>query len=893
MASLPDDNRFLLLKGLRQTLHLSPQEEKSASSEVLTKVSDSDAKDDTGEENQKLRRRSDRARATSAVGLGCHMDLESAVPLPAKLETLGKALSTALDEASDARPPFKALVEEGYSNAATAPVTSQFILRSFANDLSSLSKLVTSETLLAELRQGTSLLSQAMALRWDLTGETRALQQLANAFVASQNELTNATAAEFGLALATAIALSQPEVADRLLAFASEHIADDADPGLIRDALHCMDAGRLLQTMPAVIQSVWQQRLRFADRDWNWDTTESRRVLNSLARVIRPDSLSLPLFKRIVPEELWTKMFSQGESFAAESATVVDDPGTEDFRIEEATPVPAAKPVAEKKSEPEVKSEPVGKIEPAPGGAPASKDEQPEAKKAEPAAEQATTADKPATSPPKPGPEVATPPPAAETQPAKSAEPKPTPAAEAPKESKPEKEAEMPAQPAKPVSDASAAPAAAAAPPAKASSPAPKAKLEPTTDPAPKADTPPAPAAPVTEKPTARSGFLTFVAGAIGGLLVAFALWSALPPKLQTLASAAAIELEPTSPVALAPSAPSKNAEPVAPPSTPAPVVAPTPAPAAPAPVVAPPPVVVPEAPPSPPKTVATTPPPPAPTRAPKPEAPVPVVPTPPKPAPEPNKPAVAKTEPAKVPSTPSVSTPPASPQPAPVMAAAPSKPAPAPEAKKEAPAPEPKKPEPAAATVSKPEEMAGPPKSAAPKVAEVKPTPPMPSPVPAPTPPAPKPVAPPASPPVVVSKAQVAPPFEIWKQKRVVEILSQHPSMKDWAFTAQNRSLRDSTHLILGKHPLIPHKSSVHQSLLTLLVLDPPKDPDAARASLTMFSRVCPPSLCLEVWEPMVEAKMPQTDDIRRAAGVMVELMSIQLSAATRQRLERLAHGK
>lgn len=116
---------------------------------------------------------------------------------------------------------------------------------------------------------------------------------------------------------------------------------------------------------------------------------------------------------------------------------------------------------------------------------------------------------------------------------------------------------------------------------------------------------------------------------------------------------------------------------------------------------------------------------------------------------------------------------------------------------------------------------------------------------------------------------------------------------MKDWAFTAQNRSLRDSTHLILGKHPLIPHKSPVHQSLLTLLVLDPPKDPDAARASLTMFSRVCPPSLCLEVWEPMVEAKVPQTDDIRRAAGVMVELMSIQLSAATRQRLERLAHGK
>ena len=145
----------------------------------------------------------------------------------------------------------------------------------------------------------------------------------------------------------------------------------------------------------------------------------------------------------------------------------------------------------------------------------------------------------------------------------------------------------------------------------------------------------------------------------------------------------------------------------------------------------------------------------------------------------------------------------------------------------------------------------------------------------------------------MVVSKAQVAPPFEIWKQKRVVEILSQHPSMKDWAFTAQNRSLRDSTHLILGKHPLIPHKSTVHQSLLTLLVLDPPKDPDAARASLTMFSRVCPPSLCLEVWEPMVEAKVPQTDDIRRAAGVMVELMSIQLSAATRQRLERLAHGK
>jgi hypothetical protein len=96
-----------------------------------------------------------------------------------------------------------------------------------------------------------------------------------------------------------------------------------------------------------------------------------------------------------------------------------------------------------------------------------------------------------------------------------------------------------------------------------------------------------------------------------------------------------------------------------------------------------------------------------------------------------------------------------------------------------------------------------------------------------------------------------------------------------------------------VGKHPLIPHKSKVHQSLLTLLVLDPPKDPDAARASLNMFSRVCPPTRCLEIWEPMVEAKVPQSDDIRRAAGVMVELMSLQLTSATRQRLERLANGK
>ena len=175
---------------------------------------------------------------------------------------------------------------------------------------------------------------------------------------------------------------------------------------------------------------------------------------------------------------------------------------------------------------------------------------------------------------------------------------------------------------------------------------------------------------------------------------------------------------------------------------------------------------------------------------------------------------------------------------------------------------------------------MVGPPQSAAPKLEAVTKQPPSSTP-------------PPPKPPEVVSKPLVANPFEIWKQKQMVEMISEHPMMKDWAFTAQNRNLRDSTHLIVGKHPLIPHKSKVHQSLLTLLVLDPPKDPDAARASLNMFSRVCPPTRCLEIWEPMVEAKVPQSDDIRRAAGVMVELMSLQLTSATRQRLERLANGK
>ncbi len=831
MASLPDDNRFLLLKGLRQTLHLTDQDETSAAREQLSQDHEPEADGEKGDETQKLRRRSDRARATSAVGLGCHMDLESAVPLPSNIESLGQALTAALDEASDARPAFQALVEAGYADQSTAPVTSQFILRSFANDLSSLSKLVTSDTLLAELRQGSSLLAQAMALRWDLTGETRSLQQLANAFVATKSELTNATAAEFGLALATAIALSQPELADRLLGFASEHIADDADPGLINDALHCMDAGRLLQTMPAVIQSVWQQRLRFADRNWNWDTTESRRVLNSLARVIQPDSLSLPLFKRIVPEDQWTKMFTQGEAFAVDASTPSEDPRTEEFTLEDATPVPVAELTDE--AEPEPLAEFAAEAEPEALENP------------EPVAEQVTTPDEsidpssdalpeveaehpaPAIESQKPEEEVIESPPESMEKSVKEPEPIP--------ETTPAEPVPEPAS-AEPPAPAEAKPALAPKPLA----PTPKAKLAPKADAPPITDAVAAPASPPAVKPAARNGFLTFIAGAVGGLLVAFAVWAALPAKLQTLASAAAIESKDATPAPQAPPPAPKKVEP----------------------------------------PVSTV-------MEPKVEPPAPVVPAPA--LPKPAQPTVAKSEPSAPPASavaspskpaaPPPADPAPKPQPAPEPAAAmaPTQPAspPAPVANKDeaaTPVPSPKPQAPAATSppAASANEMVGPP--AAPTSA-----------------PAPKPSAPPE----VVSKPEPAGAFEIWKQKRVVQMLAEHPSMKDWAFTAQNRSLRDSTHLIVGRHPLIPHKSTVHQSLLTLLVLDPPKDPDAARASLSMFSRVCPPTQCLEVWEPMVEAKVPQTDDIRRAAGVMVELMSIKLSAATRQRLERLANGK
>jgi hypothetical protein len=140
-----------------------------------------------------------------------------------------------------------------------------------------------------------------------------------------------------------------------------------------------------------------------------------------------------------------------------------------------------------------------------------------------------------------------------------------------------------------------------------------------------------------------------------------------------------------------------------------------------------------------------------------------------------------------------------------------------------------------------------------------------------------------------IVSKPLIPDEFERWKQGRIDQILREFPALETWHSNVQNSRWKDASIVIAGRHPAAPAKSSAHRAFLTLLVLDPPGDRDVLRASHIAFARNLAAKDCLEVWEPLIAHKAPNSPEIRTAASIMAELMGSQLSADTRQRLERI----
>lgn len=731
MGSTSPDQRFLFLRGLRQILRIP-----SADGESGAFVMPDSASDDDGPLPV---RRFDRPRSTAGSGLGLTQDNDEPPALPESLRTFGDALHHALqDPAAAPDTAVHAYLAAAFELPSADGAASRFLLHHFVTRLPVLAQSVTPAHLAAELGSGSSLLTQVIALRWDQTGEFERLHELARLLIDEDTFFPGPQAAEFMIALAAAVSFRQPALARRLMDLASTHLDADADEQLVSDAEQCLDAGIVLEKLEASVRDIWCHRLRFADRNWNWDTRESQRLLEDLARHLRPESSSAPLFEQIIPQAQWQQHFGKASPEPALEAVPT---------IEHAAPEPA-KVESVSDAVPDNSSEPKLEVEPPPEPA------------AEPAPPPILPSEKPATEAPATAPAPSAPA-DKDVSPEPAASPAPTP------QPSPSAQPSTP-EPVEPVVDVKApepaAPPTPEPPPSPPAQPEPAASPAPVSPPSPLPGKPPAKAQATASPPPAahppRKVLGPFVGGSMFGLVIAFVAWVSQPASQQLLQ--AWLQGAGTATAAQAP-----GAQPAA--SSGAPSAA-------------------------------------------KPKSPLP----------------------AKAPGTPH-------------------------------------------AQAAHEPEFVGPPLIIASVIAST-PFVGPPFPVPKPRPPA-----------TVVSKPATLTEFDKWRQTRIDQILRDNPYMEDWHKASRQSRWSDGTRMIAGRHPSAPARSEAHRAFLTLLVLDPPKDPDLLRASHITFARTLSPRDCLAIWEPLLANKAPNSASIRNAAGIMLELMATDLNAETRQRLERI----
>ncbi len=168
--------------------------------------------------------------------------------------------------------------------------------------------------------------------------------------------------------------------------------------------------------------------------------------------------------------------------------------------------------------------------------------------------------------------------------------------------------------------------------------------------------------------------------------------------------------------------------------------------------------------------------------------------------------------------------------------------------------------------------------------------TPSIPVPVTAPT--SPSPPSPPVVPPEAAAapKAQSASAEDKWRQQEIAKLAAAHPAMKPWVSKVQEGTWEECAPLVSGRHPTAYPTQEDYGVFLKWLILDPPRDQEVRRAVPRMFVRVSTVPDLIELCDHLVYAGSPNANDVATMAQIALDMHTVLIQPAERERLKKLA---
>lgn len=214
-----------------------------------------------------------------------------------------------------------------------------------------------------------------------------------------------------------------------------------------------------------------------------------------------------------------------------------------------------------------------------------------------------------------------------------------------------------------------------------------------------------------------------------------------------------------------------------------------------------------------------------------------------------------------------------------------PSAPAPDTKAQISAPSPASSAP-PSAAPSAQAEPKAGPADTPAPAISDAAPLPP---PMRVDDSPPVKVAAPPPGPAPAHSEIAAA-TQDAWRKLQLADLVKEHPAVSRWHQATKKSTWRESHSMLMGLRSFLPYDGDDFAHLLTMLLLDPPVDPDVAEAVPKIAARRLKTDEFVPLWEKLVYPGSPNEKQIRAAAEAYLSVKADYLSLQTLERLKKIA---
>lgn len=192
----------------------------------------------------------------------------------------------------------------------------------------------------------------------------------------------------------------------------------------------------------------------------------------------------------------------------------------------------------------------------------------------------------------------------------------------------------------------------------------------------------------------------------------------------------------------------------------------------------------------------------------------------------------------------------------------------------------------PSAAPSAQAEPKAGPADTPAPAISAAAPVPP---PMRVDDSPPAKVAAPPPGPAPAHSEIAVS-TQDAWRKLQLAELVKEHPAVSRWHLATKNSTWRESHTMLMGLRSFLPYDGDDFAHLLTMLLLDPPVDPDVAEAVPKIVARRLKTDEFVPLWEKLVYPGSPNGKQIRAAAEAYLSVKADYLSLQTVERLKKIA---